>query len=818
MGNRRRSSRGFLPSLHVGAASLAIFLASAMTSVGANAGNVDPIAALITASSTVKAKAAKTKKSNQTKNTKRSASKKKGATTKASKRKAKPAAVKVAATKKKSSAALPPAPTRNPLRGLANKASTPHQANARANTPPAPTRNALISDRVKALGPILHRAVSSQDIKLLKQSMDYSLKSRATDAKAVWARISDPAVRKLALWYYLRRASGIANPMTQHRFSLKNQDWPSGRLLRRRAERALLETDASPKSVQALYSKTPPKSGIGKFLLARAYKRSSQPKKALKLARSAWHAHAIGQKIEKNLLKEFGDKLTNADHRRRADHFLYKDKRRYLSTIRRVRKHLPKGEQDKINLRMEVIKRRLNAADKDYAKMGPKALKDAGLLFNRIQLLRRKEKFDHSRKLLRKAPIDAKGMVEPDEWWIERRLQTRYALRHNKPLEAYKIASRHGDISRKNLCDAEFLAGWIALTRLNKIKAAARHFDIQRKNARSRTEIAKAEYWLGRLKLKQKDSIGALAHFAASAKYFRTYYGQLSLQSIEHKGRMGGAKSPTPSRRDLKRFLARDSVQALVITHKAGLTGLTPLFFNHLAWRLKSPGEMMLLAELASQIHSRRGSVITGKVGVYRGFALDRYAYPVNALPSFDQLTAKVDTALVLALARQESEFNAKAKSPVGARGMMQIMPATARAIARQHKVRYSRSRLISDPSYNIALGVAHLHDLIKKYNGSYILPLVAYNAGPGRVRDWIESFGDPRDPNVDTVDWIESIPFTETRRYVQRIMSSVQIFRSRMDQNKRHIRLVQDINRGHPNAPAKDQRPPLVKVNFTAQ
>ena len=169
-------------------------------------------------------------------------------------------------------------------------------------------------------------------------------------------------------------------------------------------------------------------------------------------------------------------------------------------------------------------------------------------------------------------------------------------------------------------------------------------------------------------------------------------------------------------------------------------------------------------------------------------------------MPHYKRLTAKVDTAFILALARQESEFNPRAKSPVGARGMMQIMPGTARIIARQHKVRYSRSKLISDPSYNISLGVAHLHDLIKKYNGSYILTLVAYNAGPRRVNEWIESFGDPRSPSVDTIDWIESIPFSETRRYVQRIMASVQIFRARLNRQKPKIALLRDINRGHPD------------------
>ena len=430
--------------------------------------------------------------------------------------------------------------------------------------------------------------------------------------------------------------------------------------------------------------------------------------------------------------------------------------------------------------------------------------------------MRRKKKFEASRKLLARAPLDAKSMVEPDEWWIERRLQTRYALRQNKPLAAYEIASRHGPVSRRNLWDAEFLSGWIALRHLGKPKLAARHFVAQRKYARNRREIAKAEYWLGRLKRQRGDRIGALAHFSAAAKYFRTYYGQLALQAVDSKGHIRTTRTPRPTQRDLRRFLARDAVRALVIAHKADLTNLMPLFFNHLAWRLKSPGEMTLLAELASQIHSRRGSVITGKIGIVRGFNLDRYAFPVNAMPHFKRLTDEVDPALVMALARQESEFNAKARSAVGARGMMQIMPGTARLIARQHKVRYSRSRLVSDPSYNISLGVAHLHDLIEKYNGSYILPLVAYNAGPGRVRDWIESFGDPRSSSVDAVDWIESIPFSETRRYVQRIMASMQIFRARLKGKRTTIALLRDIKRGHPDAVASADDLPLVKINYT--
>jgi len=707
----------------------------------------------------------------------------------------------IKASNKTSARNLPPLPSKNPLRTLRRNSNDVRYSVSYGSIPLTTSRPSLMSSRLKSLAPVLNLPVSRDDIAALKQNINHVIKMRPVEARAARSKITDPTVRKLALWYYLRKARSLDDPMALERFRKNNVDWPSRGLMRRRLEHALLQDDASPSTIKGLYAKKRPTTGVGKFLLAVAYKRTGHPKKAIKLAREAWHKHSLGKKTEKKLLSIFGSQLVAADHRRRADHFLYKDKKRHLSAVRRIKKYLPKLEQDKINLRMEVIKRRLSAAQKEYDKMGDKALSDVGLLFNKIQLLRRKEKFDASRKLLARAPLDSKTMVEPDEWWIERRLQTRYALRHNKPFTAYKIASNHGEVSRRNLCDAEFLSGWIALTRLKKIKLAARHFALQRKHARRRREIAKAEYWLGRLQQKRGDKIGALSHFSNSARYFRTYYGQLALQAMKKRNLVDQLSPPVPSKLDLRRFLARDAVRALVIAHKAEQYRLVSLFFNALAWRLKSPGEITLLAELASQIHSRRGSVVTGKIGIYRGFDLDRYAYPLNAMPHYKRLTVKkVDTAFILALARQESEFNAKAKSPVGARGMMQIMPGTARQIARQHKVRYSRARLTSDPSYNISLGVAHLHDLIEKYNGSYILTLVAYNAGPRRVNEWIESFGDPRSASVDTIDWIESIPFSETRRYVQRIMASVQIFRARLNKKQPKIALLRDINRGHPD------------------
>ncbi|MFQ5626058.1 MAG: lytic transglycosylase domain-containing protein, partial [Methyloligellaceae bacterium] len=246
-------------------------------------------------------------------------------------------------------------------------------------------------------------------------------------------------------------------------------------------------------------------------------------------------------------------------------------------------------------------------------------------------------------------------------------------------------------------------------------------------------------------------------------------------------------------------FNARSAVRTIALIRAVKLESLAPLFFHQLARRIESPGEAYLLAQLASLMQQPHASVRLSKIAFNRGLPLAEQAYPTNMLPEYKEINVPVELALLYALARQESEFNPAAKSRAGARGLMQIMPRTARAIARQHKVRYRRSALTKNPSYNVMLGVAHLGDLLADYNGSYILTLVAYNAGGKRVREWTREFGDPRVKNVDAIDWVERIPFTETRNYVKKILTGLQIFRSRLNGAHGALRIVADLNRGQP-------------------
>jgi soluble lytic murein transglycosylase len=287
-------------------------------------------------------------------------------------------------------------------------------------------------------------------------------------------------------------------------------------------------------------------------------------------------------------------------------------------------------------------------------------------------------------------------------------------------------------------------------------------------------------------------------HFHAAAKFPQYFYGQLGRQALDARpANLAVTPTPKPTEAEIQSFLANDAVRAIGVARAAGMDGITPQFFLALARKLTNPGEMVLLAEFAKIAETPQIALRLAKIAFNRDIPVGDYALPIGVIPNYKSLLSdRVDPALVHALSRQESEFNAKAKSPVGASGLMQLMPGTARMVAKQYKVKYSPGEL-TNPTYNAQLGEAHLRDLIDSYRGSYFLSLAAYNAGGGRVQEWMKAFGDPRKPDVDPIDWIERIPFTETRDYVKKIMETLQLYRSRLSGSEKALQLVQDLNRG---------------------
>jgi len=659
-------------------------------------------------------------------------------------------------------------------------------------------------DYASILKPLLSYKMSAADQNRLR----FVMRNKGSVDETL-AKISDPAVRSFGLWYrYKHNKSSYLNAEAIESYRSSHPYWPSLDKLGEKAETSLFLTNASPDRIKAFFATNPPQTGAGKAALARAYKAEGKDAEAKELVVSAWRDHKFNKDVEKKILDKFGSMLTHDHHRARIDVLLYPDRKSAAPAALRVAKHLPEAERKKVKARIAVVKRRNNAG-KLLAALPDDAIKDdVGLRFNNIQWLRRTKKKDErlqAFQLLLDAPLEPTILLDLKEWWIERRINVRAALNDGHPRTAYQIAAKHGLESGNSYVEAEFLAGWIALRYLNEPNTALRHFLALRRAATRSRDIARGEYWLGRTALALGDRGSAAIHFHAAANYPQYFYGQLGRQSLDPRpARLAVTSTPVPTQADIDQFMARKGVRAIGIARAANLEWVTPQFFFALSRKLENASEVVLLAELAKALGRNQVALRLSKIAFNRDLPLGDYALPVGVMPNYKSLVEeRVDPALVHALSRQESEFNAKAKSPVGASGLMQLMPATARGVARRYKVQYSRSRL-TNPAYNAQLGEAFLSDLIEGYNGSIFLSLAAYNAGPGRVKEWKELFGDPRNPEVDPIDWIERIPFTETRRYVIKIMETLQLYRSRLSGPDGALHLVQDLNRGRQVPPSE--------------
>jgi soluble lytic murein transglycosylase len=667
-------------------------------------------------------------------------------------------------------------------------------------SPPAP-KPAM--DYASILEPVLSYDLGSPDETYLR-SIIHSKDKDNIDGTA--AKISDPAARAFALWYrYLHTKSTLLNPEAVEQFRLAHPNWPGQDELREKAETALFLTNTSPDEIKAFFAASTPQTGAGKAALASVYLKDGNKQAAQNLVFSAWRDHRLNEDVEKKILDKFGNMLTPEIDRARIDRLLYPDDKSATDAALRVAKLLPKEEQKKVEARIAIVKRRSDAGKLLDALPDDAIEADLGLRFNNIQWLRRKDHEEEAWKMLLDTPSEPNLLLDLNNWWIERRVNCRDALNAGKPQIAYEIADKHGLVSGDSYIEAEFLAGWIALRFLSEPRTALRHFIALRQAATSSRNIALGEYWLGRTALALGDRGSAAVHFHGAAKYPQYFYGQLGRQALDPRpARLEVTPTPLPTQPDIDRFLSRDTVRAIGVARAAGFEWVTPQFFLALSRKLNNPAEVVLLAELAKAMDMQQVALRLSKIAFNRDLPLGDYALPVGVMPAFKSLLSeRLDPALVHALSRQESEFNAHAKSPVGAAGLMQLMPSTARAIARQYKVKYSPSQL-TDPAYNTQLGEAFLNDLIDNYGGSYFLALVAYNAGPGRVKEWIKTFGDPRNPDVDPVDWIERIPFTETRGYVVKIMETLQLYRSRLSGPQHALQLVQDLNRGRSVPPSE--------------
>ncbi len=389
----------------------------------------------------------------------------------------------------------------------------------------------------------------------------------------------------------------------------------------------------------------------------------------------------------------------------------------------------------------------------------------------------------------------ANSLGQGDSWWSARHQVIRGLMDANDMQTAYQVARDHGTSVDTNQMDAEFLAGWIALRFQNDPHKADRHFAKLDEIAKRPISQSRASYWRGRAAEAMGNGGQAEWHYKNAAQYPTTYYGQLARAKFG-ADELSLPPSPQASGGDKAAISSSRIYQAILLLIKADKLEISNSFVKDFANKLGSAGHLAALGELLNEDGTAKHCVLVGKAAATRGIILTQISYPTDGVPNYNMTGPGVEKPVVYAIARQESEFDPKIRSSAGAVGLMQMLPSTAAQTARKFGIGWDGSRL-TDPGYNASLGSTHLGELVANYNGSYIMTFAAYNAGPGRVREWVQKYGDPR-TQVDAIDWVERIPFTETRNYVMRVMENTQIYRARLNGNRSTALLIEsDMKRG---------------------
>jgi soluble lytic murein transglycosylase len=664
-------------------------------------------------------------------------------------------------------------------------------AGAMAGVPPPPRQHAAQPAPRKPVMPAAVAATSStsqSDKDTLENVIELVRKHKPDDATQVEASISDPVARKLAEWIILRSDDNNATVERYRAFITANPSWPSQSFLRRRLEAALWDDKREDAIVWSWFENESPLSAKGRLSLARAMLNRGDRTNAERLVREAWRGDAMSEETEGAVLDQFGALLSPGDHKARMDTLLYGSEH---EAALRAAKRLGAGYVALAKARIATSRKAPNSRALLEAVPG-ELRNETGYIFSKIQLLRREENYADAAQLMLSAPKDPARLYNLDEWWIERRLLARKMIDTGENRTAYLIA-RDAALPNRDIykTEQEFTAGWIALRFLNDPATAAQHFARIGVGSVNPTTLARAGYWQGRAAEAMGRMQEAREAYNSAAAQSTSYYGQLARAKLGLPQLALNASLSGRSRGAERLEIVR-AVQLLYDLDEGGIA--IPIFAD-----MGDNGDqdaLLGLAEIAARQSDARAMLLVGKAALNRGLPFDHYAYPVNGIPPFRSIGPEVEQSVIFSIARQESAFNQAVVSPAQAYGLMQVTPEAGRYVCKRAGVGFDLNRMKTDPVYNAALGAAELGGLLDDYRGSYIMTFAAYNAGRGSVKKWIDRYGDPRDPKVDAVDWVELIPFSETRNYVQRVMENLQVYRARFGGGSR-LQIEADLRRG---------------------
>jgi soluble lytic murein transglycosylase len=606
---------------------------------------------------------------------------------------------------------------------------------------------------------------------------------------------SDPLVRRMLQWRWAASSEAPLYFSDIARALNELEGWPGRATMRARAEQAIYDSTLSAgERVAFLRGDGGPQTGDGRIALAIALKQTGQRGEASEIARAAWRESALNSTAEARALDEFGSVFTSEDHAARVDGLLWRDQR---SAAQRLLPRLSAPDRLVANARIAMQTRQRRGLQAAVDSVPASRADHPGFVYDRAQYRRRTGNPEDAMPLAaridaREAPLAARAEI-----FRERRLYVPRALRGGNARLAYQLVTNHGLTSGESFADAEWLAGWISLRFLNQPRQAAAHFAHLSENVSAPVSRSRALFWRAEAARALAQNAEAEALYDEAAAFNFTYYGQLAATRGAREAVLALPETAVVTDLARNRFENRELVRALRVMAEVGAQRDFESIAFYLDDTLDDPMELELLSQMAREQSYHRTALRSAKAGLFRNVVATNAAYPLVEIPQRVQSSGRPEPGLVLAIIRQESEFDAGAISSANARGLMQLIPSTAQAQARREGMTFQRAALTSDPQYNMTLGSAHLADLVDDFGGSYVLAIAAYNAGSTNVRGWIADWGDPRSSSVDTVDWIELIPFSETRNYVQRVTENLQVYRHRLAGAPTPITLERDLNRG---------------------
>jgi soluble lytic murein transglycosylase len=630
-------------------------------------------------------------------------------------------------------------------------------------------------------------SLAPQDIKHARAAFEYVEKDKKSKAFEEAAKAPSPLVLALVKWeYYTDNREGITRKELQN-FITNHPGWPLIGKLEQNVE-DMLDGSENTSSLIPWFRLHPPKTAKGKWYLATAYEKAGIVDKETitKLIRDAWVNGDFNTSDEKNFLARHKDKLRQEDHIKRTDRLLYRE---YATIAKRMLPMVPKDYQALFAAEIAMT-RNQNGIEKLFRQIPSHLRNDPGLMLARMRWRERHKDYDGVQELLLKLP---ETLPYPEQWWSLIRKHTRLILEEKRYQDAYRIISRHSQTNDANKADANWTAGWIALRFLHKPERAFTHFADMYEEVSFPMSLSRAAYWAGRAKEAASKMDEANSWYRKAAKYPTTFYGQLAHHAINENIDIVLPSNPPITNEDRARYAKNELAYAAYLLVEIKQVRTADTFVEAAIDQAKSKGEMALIAHMGLSIKEPSLAVEAASRAYQYDLILPYSLYPtLSKMPDIP-----VEPHLAMSIIRQESHFNYEAFSSAGAAGLMQLMPATAQHIAKKIGVRYRKEKLRTDPTYNVLLGSHYIGELLESFDGSYILAIAAYNGGPGNVNKWLKQYGDPRKLRHlhDLIDWIEMIPFSETRNYVQRVLEGKQVYQMRLTERPLPAkRLIADL------------------------